>query len=74
MTVLKSDGSLHICGEYTQTVQQVTVPDKYPLPKVDDLLASLAGGETFTKLDITHAYQQLVLDEELSKLATMITH
>ena len=72
--VLKSDGSLRICRDYKQTVNQVAVPDKYPLPKVDNLLASLAGGETFTKLDLAHAYQQLVLDEESSKLVTVNTH
>ena len=65
--VLKSDGSLRICGDYKQTVNQVALPDKYPLPKADDLLAStdllasLAGGESFTKLGLVHAYQQLEL-------------
>ena len=45
------------------------------LPKVDDLLASLAGGgKSFTKLDLAHAYQQLVLDEESNKLTTINTH
>ena len=72
--VLKNDGSIRICGDYKQTINQVAIPDKYPLPKVEDLLASLAGGETFTKLDLAHAYQQLVLDEESSKLATVNMH
>ena len=72
--VLKSDGSLRLCSDYNQTVNQVAIPDKYPLPKVDDLLASLAGGQSFTKLDLAHAYQQLVLDEESSKLVTVIMH
>ena len=72
--MLKNDDSIRICGDYKQTINQVAIPDKYPLPKVDDLLASLAGGETFTKLDLAHAYQQLVLDEESSKLATVNTH
>ena len=72
--VLKNNGSIMICGYYKHTVNQVAMPDKYPLPKVDDLLASLAGGETSTKLDLVHAYQQLVLDEESSKLASVNTH
>ena len=72
--VLKNDGSIRICGDFKQTINQTAIPDKYPLPKVDDLLASLAGGETFTKLDLAHAYQQLVLDDESSKLATVNTH
>ena len=72
--MLKRDGSLRICEDYKQTVNQVAVPDKYPLPKVDDPLALLVGGESFTKLDFAHVYQQLVLDEESSKLVTVNTH
>ena len=72
--LLKNDGSIRICGDFKQTINQTAIPDKYPLPKVDNLLATLAGGETSTKLDLAHAYQQLVLDEESSKLATVTTH
>ena len=46
--VLKTDGSIRISGDYTQTVNQTAIPDKYPLPKVDNRLASLAGGKSFT--------------------------
>ena len=41
---------------------------------MDNLLASLAGGKSFTKLDLAHAYQQLVLDKESNKLTTTNTH
>ena len=41
---------------------------------MDNLLASLAGGESFIKLDLAHAYQQLVLDEDSSQLTTVNTH
>ena len=57
-----------------QTLNQVAIRDKYPLLKVDDLLASLAGGESFIKLDFAHAYQQLVLGKESSKLVMLNTH
>ena len=36
--------------------------------------ASLAGGRTFTKLDLAHAYQQVGLDEESRKFVTVNTH
>ena len=71
--VLKNDSSIRICGDYKQTINQVVIPDKYPLPKVDDLLASLAGGETFTKLDLAHAYQQLVLDYSVTSMGPIAT-
>ena len=72
--VLKTDDSIRIFGDYKQTMNQTAIPDKYPLLKVDDLLASLAGGKSFTKLDLAHAYQQLVLDGESSQLTTINTH
>ena len=38
------------------------------------MLAALAGGEKFTKLDLTNAYLQMVLDPECRKFATINTH
>ena len=48
--VIKSDGSVRICGDYKVTVNRVTKVDSYPLPRIDDLFASLAGGKLFYKL------------------------
>ena len=63
--VVKSDGkSLRICGDFKLTVNQASKLDRYPIPKVEDLFAKLAGGKAFTKLDMSQAYQQLLLDEE----------
>ncbi|CAI5686860.1 unnamed protein product [Oreochromis niloticus] len=72
--VLKEDGGVRICGDYKLTVNQASQLDAYPLPRVDDLFATLAGGQTFTKLDMSHAYQQLLLDEESKKYVTINTH
>lgn len=71
--VLKQDGSIRICGDFKVTVNPVATPDTYPLPRIDDLFATLTGGDTFTKLDLAHAYQQLQLDEQSAKLATVNT-
>ena len=65
---------VRICGDYKVTVNQAIVEDKYPLPKVDDLYTSLAGGKTFTKLDLSRAYLQLILDEESHEYVTINTH
>ena len=73
--VLKSDGkSLRICGDFKVTVTQVSKLDKYPIPRIEDLFARLAGGKTFTKLDISQAYQQLMLEEESRKYVVVNTH
>ena len=72
--VLKQDGSIRICGDYKVTVNRAARTDCFPLPRIDDLFASLAGGKAFSKLDLAHAYQQLQLDEESKKLVTINTH
>lgn len=48
--------------------------DTYPIPKVEDLFAKLAGGKTFTKLDLSQAYQQLPLDEDSRQYVVINTH
>ena len=47
--------------------------DTYPLPRIEDLLPSFAGGKLFNKLDLAHAYQQIKL-EESRKYVTINTH
>ena len=71
--VLKQDGSMRICGDYKITVNRAAKTDPFPLPRIDDLFASLDGGKTFSKLDLAHAYQQLELDEESRKLVVINT-
>ena len=48
--------------------------DQYPIPKIEDLFASLSGGKKFTKLDLSHAYQQVPLDEASQPMVTINTH
>ena len=72
--VIKKDGSVRLCGDYKVTLNQATLTDTYPLPRIDDMLASLSGGTAFSKLDLAHAYQQIVLDDTSKKLATINTH
>ena len=72
--VLKKDGTVRICGDYKLTVNQAAKTDSYPLPKINDLFASLAGGQKFSKLDLANAYLQIPLDEASQKLVTINTH
>ena len=65
VSVLKSDQeSIHLCGDYKLTVNQVTKPDQYPIPQLEDLFIMLTWGKTFTNLDMSQAYQQIELNEE----------
>ena len=71
--VIKADGNVRICGDYKVTVNRVSKLDAYPLPRVEDLFTALAGGQLYTKLDLSHAYQQLVLSETSKKYTTINT-
>ena len=75
MPVLKRDkNSVHICGDYSVTVNKASKLECYPIPKLDDLLAALAGGIIYTKLDMSQAYQQIELDELSKKYVVINTH
>ena len=74
VAVPKPDGRVRLCGDFKVTVNQSLSVDQYPLPKVDDLFATLAGGKKFTKLDLTQAYLQLELHPESLKYCTVNTH
>ena len=71
--ILKVDGSIGICGDYKVTVNPVLLIDWYPLPRNEDLFASLSGGTVLSKLDLKHTYLQVPLDEESKKFTTMNT-
>ena len=66
--VIEPDGSIRVSGDYKQTVNRASDCDKYSIPRIEDLFASLGGGEKFTKLDLSHVYQELVLSPESCSL------
>ena len=72
--VQKSDGSVRICGDYKLTVNRVSLLDNYPIPSLEDLYSKLSGGKFFTKLDLSHAYEQVCLEEGSQKYTTINTH
>ena len=67
--VPKKDGRFRVCGDYKVTVNQVLAVEQYPLPKPEDLFATLAGGKYFSKLDLSQAYLQVLLEEESRDLS-----
>ena len=68
------DGPIRICGDYKVTVNKVAPCDNYPIPSTSEQLASLAGGQKFSKVDLSQAYQQLKLDDQSRELLTINTH
>lgn len=61
--VLKRDGSVRLCADYSRTINQQLRIDQYPLPTVQELFSKLHGGEQYTKLDMSSAYNQLCLED-----------
>ena len=72
--VLKGNGRVRICGDYKITVNRAAKLDKYPIPRIDELFASLAGGKSFSKLDLSHAYLQVPLDKKSQEYVVINTH
>ncbi|XP_061570028.1 uncharacterized protein K02A2.6-like [Cololabis saira] len=72
--ILKPDGTVRLCGDYKLTVNTVASLEQYPIPRVEDLFAALSGGKQFSKLDMSHAYQQILLDDDSKRYVTVNTH
>ena len=73
--VIKCDKkSIRICGDFRVTVNPVSRLNRYPIPKIEDLFATLKNGKVFSKIDLSQAYQQLPLGEESQKLCVINTH
>ena len=72
--ILKQDKSVRLCGDYKITVNRAAKVDKYPIPTIADLYASLSGGKLFTKLDLSQAYHQIPLDDVSRGALTLNTH
>ncbi len=71
--MVKPNGSIRLCGDYKLTVNQVAKTDVYPIPRIEDLFASLAKGQKFTKLDLKDAYAQVPLSDDAKKYTTINT-
>ena len=71
--VPKSNGKIRVCEDFKVTINQCVETKLYPLPMVEDILAQLAGGKVFTKLDLSQAYLQLPVDKESKELLVINT-
>uniref|UniRef100_A0A8C5PSX6 ribonuclease H n=1 Tax=Leptobrachium leishanense TaxID=445787 RepID=A0A8C5PSX6_9ANUR len=70
--VRKKDGSLRLCCDYRE-LNRKSVPDRHPIPRIQDMLDSLSGSSWFSVLDQGKAHHQGFLDTESRPLTAFIT-
>jgi hypothetical protein len=61
--VKKKDGSMRLCIDYRE-LNKVTIKNRYPLPRIDDLFDQLQGSQVFSKIDLRSGYHQLKIQEK----------
>jgi hypothetical protein len=67
--VKKKDGTLGLCIDFRQ-LHKVTIKNKYPLPRIDDLFDQLKDAKIFSNIDLRSWYHQVrIKDEDISKTA-----
>jgi hypothetical protein len=71
--VKKKDGSMRLCIDYRE-LNKVTVKNKYPLPRIDDLFYQLHDSQVFSKIELRSEYHQLKIKEKDIQKTAFRTH
>lgn len=67
--VKKKDGSLRLCTDF-RLLNEETIKDRFPLPRIDEILDTVSGAKVFSKLDLLSGYFQVrIKEEDIAKTA-----
>ncbi|CAG8591515.1 5232_t:CDS:1, partial [Paraglomus occultum] len=69
--VQKKDGSLRLCVDYRR-LNQVTIKDGYPLPRIEDIISRMGKAKYFTSLDLASGYWQVPMAKDSKEFTTFI--
>jgi len=70
--VPKPDGSIRLCTDYRR-VNLLTVPDPFPIPRIEDLVDRVGRAKFLTKVDMTRGYWQVPLDDYSGPISAFVT-
>uniref|UniRef100_A0A0N5C173 RNA-directed DNA polymerase n=1 Tax=Strongyloides papillosus TaxID=174720 RepID=A0A0N5C173_STREA len=71
--VLKPDGSVRICGDYSRTVNPQLDIEQFPIPSLYESLDNISNCKVYGKIDLKNAFNQLHMDKESSEILTLST-
>ena len=74
VVVKKPDNSVRLCGDFKVTLNPNLVVEEHPLPRIEDLLATVGPAEYYSVVDLSQAYLQMELSKESQDLCYLNTH